>query len=104
MTQNRYGIKEPVRAKDQSTKSLTTCLAQDLDIIFTPLVAFDSVGNRIGMGGGYYDRVLAPWFTEQTGPYPIGLAHDCQHLNSLPIQAWDVPLPEIITPQHHFHF
>jgi len=68
----------------------------ELDIILTPLVAFDSHGQRLGMGGGFYDRTLENW--QDGGPYPIGLAHDCQQVESLPVEHWDVPLPEVITP------
>lgn len=106
MVTNRYGISEP-KLLTQESNALSfqqTCSASDLDLIFTPLVAFDQLGNRIGMGGGYYDRLLAPWFQEKRGPYPIGLAHDCQYVNALPIQYWDVALPEIITPNKHFYF
>ena len=67
-----------------------------LDVILTPLVAFDDSGQRLGMGGGFYDRTLAHWRTH--GPYPIGLAHECQQVETIPTEAWDVPLPEIITP------
>ncbi len=103
MVVNRYGIAEPKLS--HPTKNIKqTCPAGDLDLVLTPLVAFDHQGNRIGMGGGYYDRLLAPWFTQRTGPYPIGLAHDCQYISSLPIQEWDVPLPEVITPSQHFYF
>ncbi|MES4614515.1 MAG: 5-formyltetrahydrofolate cyclo-ligase [Ewingella sp.] len=68
----------------------------ELDIILTPLVAFDSHGQRLGMGGGFYDRTLENW--QDGGPYPIGLAHDCQQVDNLPVEHWDVPLPEVITP------
>jgi 5-formyltetrahydrofolate cyclo-ligase len=98
MMLNRYGIYEPRLEKTH------TCAMQQLDIVFTPLVAFDRQGNRIGMGGGYYDRILAPWFKDKTGPYPIGLAHDCQQVEALPIEKWDVPLPEIITPSEHYQW
>jgi 5-formyltetrahydrofolate cyclo-ligase len=111
MMTNRYGIKEPQlnipNGKPESRIQMQTTeiySAKHLDIIFTPLVAFDQQGNRIGMGGGYYDRLLAPWFAEKQGAYPIGLAHDCQCVEALPIQEWDVPLPEIITPNQHFRF
>ncbi|AKP32973.1 5-formyltetrahydrofolate cyclo-ligase [Yersinia aleksiciae] len=68
-----------------------------LDVMITPLVAFDSHGQRLGMGGGFYDRTLQHW--QQGGPYPIGLAHDCQRVEYLPSEYWDVPLPEIVTPE-----
>ena len=98
MVANHYGILEP-KLDQRHIRPV-----EQLDIIFTPLVAFDKQGNRIGMGGGYYDRTLAPWFEKQTGPYPIGLAHDCQQVEKLPIESWDVPLPEVITPAKHHHF
>ena len=103
---NRYGISEPRLLNDinKPNEFSNTCPARYLDIVFTPLVAFDKNGNRIGMGGGYYDRLLTPWFINKTGPYPIGLAHQCQQISHVPIQPWDVPLPEIITPEQHFHF
>ena len=100
---NQYGISEP--------KLDVTAIKQvdNIDIMFTPLVAFDNKGNRLGMGGGFYDRTLARWHKEfqtnkSTKPYPIGLAHDCQHLPEIPSELWDIPLPEIITPNQHYKF
>ncbi|WP_446470738.1 5-formyltetrahydrofolate cyclo-ligase [Xenorhabdus stockiae] len=69
----------------------------ELDIMFIPLVAFDRSGQRLGMGGGFYDRTLAKW--QQQKFYPIGLAHNFQLVDSLPSASWDIPLPEIITPE-----
>ncbi|MEE3662210.1 5-formyltetrahydrofolate cyclo-ligase [Brenneria sp. g21c3] len=69
---------------------------QQLDVLLTPLVAFDRQGQRLGMGGGFYDRTLR--HRTPRGPYPIGLAHDCQQVDALPVESWDIPLPEIITP------
>lgn len=97
MTINKYGIKEP---KLDVRYILPT---QQLDVIFTPLVAFDSSGARIGMGGGYYDRTLARWhqnysIDKHSKPHPVGIAHDCQQIKRVPAEAWDIPLPEIITP------
>lgn len=67
-----------------------------LDVLITPLVAFDSAGQRLGMGGGFYDRTLQNW--REHGLLPVGYAHDCQHVNALPVEKWDVPLPAVITP------
>jgi len=93
---NAYGILEP---KLDVTK--VSPLAE-LDVICTPLVAFDTTGARLGMGGGFYDRSLAHW--QQTKLYPIGLAHDCQLVENVPMESWDVPLPEIITPSKPYRF
>lgn len=88
---NRYGIKEPVTA-DYAVSS-------DLDLVFLPLVGFDSQGGRLGMGGGFYDRTFANKRPDES-PQLIGLAHECQQVKSLPVENWDVPLQAIITPQH----
>ncbi|MFA0552767.1 5-formyltetrahydrofolate cyclo-ligase [Vibrio lentus] len=89
---NKYGIVEP------QLNQLLVKPCQQLDLILTPLVGFDSQGHRLGMGGGYYDRTLARWFETGNGATPIGLAHDCQHVDRLPIEDWDIPLPKIVTP------
>lgn len=93
---NAFGIREP---RLDVRHVMPAC---ELDIVFTPLVAFDDRGQRLGMGGGFYDRTLANW--QRRGPYPIGLAHDCQRVDALPAQRWDVPLPEIITPGAHYRW
>jgi len=96
LVSNAYGISEP---KLDVTK---VCPLGELDVICTPLVAFDNTGARLGMGGGFYDRSLAHW--QQTRLYPLGLAHDCQLVESVPVESWDIPLPEIITPSKSYSF
>lgn len=103
LVQNKYGIAEP--RLDVSS----IIPAQQLDIICTPLVAFDTTGARLGMGGGFYDRTLSHWHQHHeqhhsVKPYPMGLAHNCQLVDSLTSESWDIPLPEIITPSRHFKF
>lgn len=101
MKSNQYGILEPKLNVNEVLP------IENLDIIFTPLVAFSSQGERLGMGGGYYDRTLASWYKNKqknNKPYPIGLAHDCQKVASIPTQHWDIPIPEIITPTAHYQF
>lgn len=95
---NRYGILEP------RLNVLDVLPANQLDVICTPLVAFDGSGQRLGMGGGYYDRTLAPWYQSGRGAKPVGIAHDCQRVETLPVEAWDVPLPEILTPSKHWQW
>lgn len=68
----------------------------ELDVLITPLVAFDEQGQRLGMGGGFYDRTLQNW--QQHGIRPVGYAHDCQLVERLPVEEWDIPLPAVVTP------
>ena len=68
-----------------------------LDVLMVPLVAFDSEGQRLGMGGGFYDRTLQNW--QQHDFLPVGLAHECQQVEKLPVAEWDIPLPALITPE-----
>lgn len=96
MTHHPFGILEP---KLDVRRVLPV---SQLDVIVTPMVAFDAQGNRLGMGGGYYDRTLKNW--RQNGPYPIGIAHDCQQVEGLTRESWDVPLPEILTPSRHWRW
>ncbi|AZZ97198.1 5-formyltetrahydrofolate cyclo-ligase [Pseudoalteromonas sp. R3] len=94
MKRNRYAILEP------ELNCSEICPLAQLDYLLLPLVAFDDAGNRLGMGGGYYDRTLARYYRENwQQPKLIGLAHDCQKVPALPTEAWDVPLSTIITPQ-----
>lgn len=103
LIKNKYGILEP----KLDVRNIIT--VNNLDIIFTPLVAFDQRGNRLGMGGGFYDRTLANWHIQyqqnkQTKLLPIGLAHDCQKIEKIPFESWDIPLPIIITPTTRYNF
>jgi len=73
--------------------------ARELDVIICPLVAVDKNGNRMGMGGGFYDMTLAKSY--QSGakkPLKIGWCYDFQVVEQLERQSWDVPLDAIITP------
>jgi len=91
MIKNCYGIAEPKLNVGK------VCPVNKLDVLCTPLVAFDDTGARLGMGGGFYDRTLASWQVKNT-PYLIGFAHNCQQVARIPTEYWDIPLPEIITP------
>ena len=84
-----YGIREPQR--DHPIE-----LAR-VDVLLTPLVAYDDDGHRLGMGGGYYDRALGA-LNEADRPVVIGVAHSVQRsADPLPRQAWDVPLDGVLT-------
>ena len=94
MVTNRFGIPEP------ALNSTQTAPPWSLDIIFMPLVAFDRQGNRMGMGGGFYDRTLAFMaHSKRLKPKLIGLAHGCQEVQAISQQSWDIPLHLIATDQ-----
>ncbi len=90
---NRFDIPEP-KARGRHLR-----LPQQLDLILVPLVGFDADANRIGMGGGYYDRTLAYLKARQHWRRPrlIGLAHECQRLPRIEPAPWDVPLDAVVT-------
>ncbi|MCL5425772.1 MAG: 5-formyltetrahydrofolate cyclo-ligase [Gammaproteobacteria bacterium] len=97
MVKNRFGIDEPdLRFSAQRRNRLP---AWALDTLIVPLVGFDAKANRMGMGGGFYDRSLA--FMHRSGPSPtlIGVAHACQQVASLPIEPWDIPLQAVVSDQ-----
>lgn len=83
---NRFKIQEPI------LDIRNVIPLSQLEMIFTPLVACDKVGNRLGMGGGFYDRTLS----QAPHIISVGLAHQCQQVEQLPIENWDIPLNHII--------
>ena len=92
LIKNRFGIKEP------SISSGTRIPAKFLSLVLLPLVAFDEHGNRLGMGGGFYDKAFAFKTNSTTSnPQLIGLAHDIQKQKELTTKAWDIPLSGVIT-------
>ena len=95
---NRFGILQP-----------RWCVADQravwaLDAVFLPLVGFDQLGGRLGMGGGFYDRCFAELYQRDhlMTPQRIGLAHDCQQIEQLPVAAWDVPLHAVVSDQRWY--
>lgn len=97
---NRFNIPEPATYHRQIT------MPWGLDLIILPLVAFDLAGNRLGMGGGFYDRSLS--FKKKRchwkGPKLIGIAHELQRVKSLPVNDWDIPLDAVITEKKLYQF
>jgi 5-formyltetrahydrofolate cyclo-ligase len=97
---NRFGIPEPVRA------GLNLVSARVLDLILTPLVAFDDQGHRLGMGSGFYDRTLSFLRHRRIWRKPrlLGVAHELQHLSALQPAPWDVPLDGVATDANLYLF
>jgi 5-formyltetrahydrofolate cyclo-ligase len=90
---NSFGIPEPEKALREHIPLM------QLDMVLTPLVAFDGQGHRLGMGGGFYDRTFAFLRRRQhwIKPRLIGVAHGFQEVASLDAQPWDVPLQGLLT-------
>jgi len=73
--------------------------ATELDVIICPLVAVDKHGNRMGMGGGFYDTTLGNSYRSGAKkPLKIGWCYDFQLVEQLARQPWDVPIDGLITP------
>lgn len=113
----KYGIFEPTASTSQAIAT------SELQLVFMPLVAFDSAGNRLGMGGGYYDTVFGnsnPGSKQSdskgsslkgTGlqknsqrPQLIGLAYNLQKVPHVPTEKWDLKMDAVITPNHYHRF
>ena len=88
---NRLGIAEP-----QGSQIIG---ARWLDVVFLPLVGFDSRGVRLGTGGGYYDRAFAfrRWRTVWHTPLLVGLAYSFQQVEQIIPAAHDVLLDAVVT-------
>jgi 5-formyltetrahydrofolate cyclo-ligase len=90
-TSGAFGIPEPVDG--------TILAARSLDLVITPVVAFDDKHNRIGMGGGYYDRTFSflRGRTRYLRPKLVGLAFDCQKIEEITPNPWDIRVFRMVT-------
>ncbi|MEE8427272.1 MAG: 5-formyltetrahydrofolate cyclo-ligase [Woeseiaceae bacterium] len=91
LEQNRFGLWEPIATSAISPR--------ELDVVITPVVAFDDDLNRIGMGGGHFDRCFAFLRNRKRWLRPklIGVAFDCQRVEKITPNPWDVRLYRIIS-------
>jgi len=74
---------------------------RDIDLIIIPGVAFDTQGNRLGYGGGFYDRLLEK---KCANTKTLALAYDFQVLDTLPCEAHDMPIDYLISEKREFDF
>ena len=74
------------------TNRLQEVLPEDINLVIVPGAAFDRAGNRIGMGGGFYDRFLK----RAVHAYKIGLCYECQVADSIPADIYDQPVDIIV--------
>lgn len=95
---NRFGIHEPRFAPARQRPIWA------LDLVLMPLVGFDENGGRLGMGGGFYDRSLAYRSMRKKSHKPtlLGLAHECQKVDRLPLESWDVTLQATVTEERWY--
>ena len=82
-----YGIREPVRELSEEVAP------EELDLVVCPGTAFDPACNRLGMGGGYYDR----WLPRCTRAHIVMVAFEIQKVEALPVDAWDRPVERVFT-------
>ena len=84
MHRGKFGIPEPTTPEFQGK----------IDVIIVPAVAFDRAGNRLGRGGGYYDRFLK----KQPHATLIGVGYDFQLVDEVPVRKHDQKVHRIILP------
>jgi 5-formyltetrahydrofolate cyclo-ligase len=82
-----WGIREP----------LPTAATVAPDLLLVPLLAFDATGNRLGYGGGFYDRTVAE-ARNCRHITAVGVAFDEQRLDAVPHVDYDEPLDWVLTP------
>ena len=85
LSTNKYGIPEPISNKVKYP-----------NILLVPLVAFDKNLNRVGYGGGYYDRYIQR-IKKKKKIMTIGLAYSFQKVKRIPINKYDIKLDFIVT-------
>lgn len=79
-----FGLMQPAESAEEVTP----------DVLIMPLVAFTDNGDRIGQGGGFYDK----WLGAHPNTIRIGLAWDVQLVDELPIEPHDMRLTAVVTP------
>ena len=93
---NRYGIPEP----DLPPSALID--ADAMTLVVVPLVGFDTRGQRLGMGGGWYDRSFAFRTAQGAPPWLVGAAFAAQQVDVLPAETWDVALDAVCSERDTF--
>jgi len=83
---SRFGLMEPEYSREKAVDG------ESLELVIAPVVAFDRKGNRLGMGGGYYDSYLSGCSCPK-----VGLAYSFQEVDSVPVEPHDERVDIIIT-------
>ena len=93
LNENKWGIQEP-------SKLRSSISPLNLEVVFVPLVGFDEKCFRLGMGKGFYDKAFN--FKSRNiaaRPLLVGLAHECQRVQEVPTESWDVRLDLVVTAE-----
>lgn len=95
MRRNRFGITEPIPNPREQIPP------PQLDLVIMPLTGFDNNGNRIGMGGGFYDRTFEFLLKRKQTPQPfmLGLGFQIQECETIDSRHWDIPLDGVLTEE-----
>lgn len=93
MTLGRYGLREPAKGEPWPV--------EDIDLVIVPALAFDRKGNRLGRGGGFYDRFLSQ---PKMQAVTCGLAFDEQLVDELPVDDHDRPVDLVVTDKDVLRF
>ena len=94
LVKGKYGILEP----NKTSKVL------EPDLLLVPLLAYDTFGNRLGYGGGFYDRTLNQLLSNKGDAISIGVAFKFQKCQKLPTEEYDIPLNSILNEDGIYHF
>ncbi len=95
------------RLKENTVKTMEPYLKSpiyDPEILLIPLLGFDNRGHRLGYGAGHYDRSLLQLAKKKVDILTIGVAYEMQHVNELPICAFDQPLHWVATEEKIYKF
>ncbi|HEY5653021.1 MAG TPA: 5-formyltetrahydrofolate cyclo-ligase [Pontiella sp.] len=88
----RESLLEPGHLSIPEPVSIKRVPPENIDLILVPGLAFDASGNRLGRGGGYYDRILSGFPN-----YCTAIAFDFQLIPQIPVDAHDEPVDAIVT-------
>jgi 5-formyltetrahydrofolate cyclo-ligase len=98
VAESALGIREPIGIA--ATEGLATCAA-----VLVPALAVDLRGNRLGFGGGYYDRALAQCAPHRArGPKRIAVVFDDEVVDSLPAEPHDQRVDAVLTDRRYLEF
>jgi len=95
LEKNRFGIHEPGNTEKKSLAGFA--------VLIIPLVGYDHLGNRLGVGSGYYDHHLES-MRDSPAPLRVGIAYSLQEVELIDHHDWDIPLHGVVNENGWFPF